>query len=207
MQSERTYLRVGITGGIGAGKSALCEILRRRGRIVFSADEVARAIMVTDRTLRAAIEGILGPAAYRSDGSVNNDVVAAKVFSSVRIRSRINAAVHPAVIQEILHRIEALPDAKRRPYVIVEAALIYESGMDKSLDAVIVVDASEEIRLGRLVRRDGMSVDDLRRRMKAQMPASKKREQADFVVLNEGSEANLAEKAAFLDLLLSRMVV
>lgn len=206
MQSKRDHLRVGVTGGIGAGKSLVCDMFRRRGRIVLSADRIAREVMESDRQVRGALKEILGPDAYTADGAVNVPVVS-RLFAQARLRARINAAVHPAVIREIHGRIDALDPAVRRPYVIVEAALIYESGMDESLDAVIVVDAPEDIRLRRLVERDGIPPEEAARRLKAQMPAEKKRAKADFVVFNSGPENALEIRIAFLDTLLARLAV
>ncbi len=206
MPSDGAFLRIGVTGGIGAGKSAVCAAFTRRGRAVISADEVARMVMTTDAAVRKRVTAICGPGAYGADGTLNARYIADVIFEDAKKRAAVNGAVHPVVIQRIADAIEALPDERRRPYVLIEAALLYESGMDADLDAVLVVHAGEEVRIGRIMERGGVPRTDAERRMRAQISAEKKRGRADFVIVNEGSLASLEERVAFFDLLFTRMV-
>jgi dephospho-CoA kinase len=205
MQNKRGYLRVGVTGGIGAGKSEVCALFAQRGRIVLSADRFARELMESDPAVTAGVRRLFGPDAYHPDGTLNRGLLADVIFSDERQRERLNALVHPPVIAALLHALDVLPPAKRSPYTMVEAALLYESGMEKQLDAVIVVHASEVVRIGRLMARDDTSREEILKRLRAQLPADKKREKGDFVIMNEGPVSTLVEKVQFLDMLLARM--
>ena len=205
MPSDRGYLRIGVTGGIGAGKSMVCDAFARRGRVVLSADTIARVIMETDATVRNAVITSCGHEAYRADGTLDTRHVAAAIFADERKRKSVNAAVHPVVIRRIAAEMDALPDERRRPYVLVEAALLYESGMEKDLDAVLVVHASEAVRLGRVVVRDRATKPEIVKRMRAQMPAAEKRDRADFVLINEGTPETVESRVAFFDTLFTRM--
>ena len=167
---------VGITGGIGSGKSTIAEALRQRGFTVYDCDREAKRIIVEDEAVRKAIVGLLGDNAY-VDGKYNTAYVAQRVFEDSSLREQLNAIVHPAVEQDI--RVKQ-PD-------FVESAILYESGLDKLCQKVIVVDAPEEVRLARTLNRNY----DVRARMRAQVvPAG------DLKIWNDGKEsiAALVEK-------------
>ena len=167
---------VGITGGIGSGKSTIAEALRQRGFTVYDCDREAKRIIVEDEAVRKAIVGLLGDNAY-VDGKYNTAYVAQRVFEDSSLREQLNAIVHPAVAQDI--RVKQ-PD-------FVESAILYESGLDKLCKKVIVVDAPEEVRLARTLNRKY----DVRARMRAQVvPAG------DLKIWNDGKEsiAALVEK-------------
>ena len=204
-QNEHGYLRVGVTGGIGAGKSEVCALFAQRGRTVLSAYRVARELMEPDATVTAGVRRLFGSEAYNADGTLNTPRVAGVVFEDAQQRARLNALVHPVVIRKILDAMNSLPQAQRFPYTLVEAALLYESGMHKSLDAVIVVHATEAVRIERLLARDGATRAEIVKRFRAQLPAGEKRERGDFVILNDGARSALSDKVAFLDSLLTQM--
>ena len=137
--------RIGVTGGIGSGKTSVCAIFERLGVPTFSADLIAREISDTDPGVKRAIAKLIGPEAFRSDGTLDRPYVASVVFSNEPLQRMLNAIVHPEVEKEIDKRIRAL--ARMKPaYVIVEAALLFEAGWDERLDAILVVDADEEVR-------------------------------------------------------------
>ncbi|MCC6397351.1 MAG: dephospho-CoA kinase [Bacteroidetes bacterium] len=205
MRNDRGYLRVGVTGGIGAGKSEVCALFAGRGRVVLSADRVAREMMESDPAIVSGVRRLFGAEAYHPDGTLNREFVAHAIFGDPRQRKQLDAMVHPPVINSLLHTLDTLPPEQRAPYTIVEAALLYESGMHRSLDAVIVVHASEALRVERLLKREGSSRAEILKRFRAQLPAGEKRELGDFVILNEGSLASLREKVVFFDMLLTRM--
>jgi dephospho-CoA kinase len=205
MPNKRDYLLAGVTGGIGSGKSLVCSLFAGLGRTVLSADAIAQEMSDNDRSIRLAISGLFGPGAYRGDGPLERKFVAEKVFADHAMLRKLNSIVHPPVIAEVQRRAAALPVAVRRPYVIVEAALIYESGMDEMLDQVIVVDADEETRIQRVIARDGTDRDAVLRRIAAQLPAATKVAHADFVIKNEANAVALEEKVRFIDTLLTSM--
>jgi len=206
MPNRRDVHLVGITGGIGSGKSLVCSRFELLGRMALQADAIAQEISDSDPEVRRQIVDLLGSAAYRSDGALDRKFVAESVFSKPALLKKLNSVVHPIVIAEIFRRSASLPETKRRPYVLVEAALIYESGMDEMLDYVIVVDAEEELRIRRVMERDHLDRESVQRRIAAQMPATRKVARADFVIRNEGNAVSLDEKVRFIDRILVSMV-
>lgn len=205
MPNERDYLLVGVTGGIGSGKSVVCSFFERLGRTVISADLLAREIMDRDPAVKKGVKGVLGEAAYASDGLLDRRFVAEQAFGNPGLRKQLNEAVHPAVFREIEHRIGMLPRVQRCPYVIIEAALIYESRLDKRLDYVIVVQAEEEKRIRRVIERDHCSREEVLRRMAAQLSADLTARRADFLIHNNGQPDALLPQIQFLDRLLTIM--
>lgn len=204
-QNKRDFLLVGVTGGIGSGKSFVCSLFEHLGRTLLKADALAREITDTDPDVRREISHLLGRAAYPHDGPMDRKYVAEKVFSDHGLLRALDGIVHARVMAEIERISAGLPSAQRRPYVLVEAALIYESGMDEMLDQVIVVDAGEETRINRVMARDGVDRGAVLLRMAAQLPAARKVALADFVIANEKNSVSLNEKVRFLDTLLSAM--
>ena len=198
-------LLVGVTGGIGSGKSTVCEAFRRLGRTVISADELAHTITDTDESAKTRIRRLLGAGAYLPTGALDRQRVAAQVFGDARLRRGLDAIVHPLVFEAVERRLTTLPSESRQPYVVIEAALIYESGMDRKLDSVIVVDAGQEMRLQRVMERDSCSREEVLKRMASQGPPRAHRAQADFVLNNDGSRDSLEGRVAFLDRLLTLM--
>ena len=168
---------VGITGGIGSGKSTIAEALRQQGFTVYDCDREAKRIIVEDEAVRKAIVGLLGEKAY-VDGKYNTAYVAQRVFEDSSLREQLNAIVHPAVEQDI--RVKQ-PD-------FVESAILYESGLDKLCTKVIVVDAPEEIRLARTLNRNY----DVRARMRAQERVKSQESRVDsntLLLCNDGKES------------------
>ena len=202
---NKEYLLVGVTGGIGSGKSTVCRLFERLGRPVLSADEIARELTEKDDYVRKRIQKIFGEQIYMGNGGLDRKRVASMVFTSRALRKKLDSVVHPSVFKAIEQRIKELPEAQRRPYVIIEAALIYETGMDKWLDRVIVVQAQEETRISRVMMRDGSSREAVLQRVKSQSPADEKAARADFIIVNEENRTALESKVAFIDTLLQRM--
>jgi dephospho-CoA kinase len=198
-------LLVGVTGAIGAGKSTVCRMLEKAGRTVIPADLLAREIMETDRKVMGEIRSAFGPEVFTREGTPDRSAIARLVFSDHAQLSRLNAIVHPRVFLELDRRLAALPPARRNPYVAIEAALIYETGMEDRLDHVVVVHASEAVRIARVTARDNVPDSDVRRRMRAQMPAARKAELADLLIENESTEAELRRRVEFVDRLLVAM--
>ncbi len=197
MAGNRSPIPVfGVTGGIGSGKSAVCAILERQGIPVLSADLLARELCETDQTVRRKIVALLGPASYRADGSYDRPYVADRIFSDRGLQNKLESIIHPAVERELQKRLSELKTAGHR-VAAIEAALVFESGMDEWLQCVLVVDAPEALRLERVMKRDGVDASAVRRRMRAQLSASEVRRRADIVVENDGTLAELEPRVEF----------
>jgi dephospho-CoA kinase len=197
-------IRLGVTGGIGSGKSLVCSLFASLGVPVLSADDIAKDIMRNDDGVRRELLRLLGDAAFNPDGSLDRRYIASRIFSDRSLQRKLNAAVHPRVENELDRRLAELEAGGARA-AIVEAALIYEAGYDRSLDAVIVVDADKRERLRRIVVRDKASPSDVLKRMNAQWPAARKLAKADYVVRNDGSMEDLERNVRFLHTLFSHL--
>lgn len=177
-------LKVGITGGIGSGKSTVCTIFEVLGIPVYNADQRAKELINNDKLIRQKIIKLLGEAAYNDQG-YNREYVAANVFNNPEKLQMLNAIVHPAV---------GLDAAKwfanqYAPYALQEAALLVENGSYKLLDYLISVTAPEEIRVQRVMARDGVSWEQVQQRMKNQLPQAEKDKVADFIIDNSGNSS------------------
>ncbi len=206
MPSDRDFFLVGVTGGIGSGKSAVCAAFEKIGRTVISADGLAREIMDRDAAVKKKVQRLFGEVAYTPEGILDRKLVAARAFGAPSIRKRLDAIVHPAVFREIESRISRHSREQCLPYVVVEAALIYESGLDKRLDYVIVVQAEEETRIRRVMERDQCTREEVLQRIAAQMPVDAKVKRADFVIRNESDNIQILPKVQFIDVLLIQML-
>lgn len=176
-------LRVGLTGGIGSGKSTVAKIFETLGIPVYYADDRAKELMNTNEALREKIKQLLGPEAYENN-ILRRDVVASKVFSNAVLLQQLNALVHPITIAEA----EAWMQAQQAPYAIKEAALLFEAGADKALDYIITVTAPQELRLKRVMQRDGSTAQKVQERMSKQMPEAEKISRSHFVIYNDEAQ-------------------
>jgi dephospho-CoA kinase len=175
--------KVGITGGIGSGKTTVCKIFETLGIPVYYADERAKWLMAHDEELKAAIIETFGSQAYTDDDSLNRVYLAEMVFGDEQQLQRLNALVHPAVGRDA----EAWHERQRQaPYTLKEAALLFESGSFRQLDKVITVFAPRELRLQRVMQRDGATQEQVEARMARQLPEEEKVRRADYVIYNDG---------------------
>ncbi len=186
-------MRIGITGGIASGKSTVARLLAERGALVFSADEAARAVVAPGSDALAKVVELLGSSVVQADGALDRAETGRIVFADDRKRRGLERIVHPAVLKLLKAQVEAAEvDLRGSWLVAVEAPLLYEAGMKSWFDAVIVVTCSAREQVNRLMTRNGLSAPEAARRVVAQMPLDQKAAMADFVVANDGSEADLA---------------
>ncbi len=170
---------VGLTGGIGSGKSTIARFFNENGVPVYIADDRAKLLMSSDSNLIVAIKELLGDEAYVGN-DLNRPYIAGKIFSDAKMRDSLNNLVHPAVAQDFI----IWSKAQNAPYVIKEAAILFENGGYKKMDFNILVTAPEDIRIKRVVKRDKISVDQVEQRMAAQWPDTRKIPLADVSISN-----------------------
>ncbi|WP_268035557.1 dephospho-CoA kinase [Algoriphagus sp. PAP.12] len=172
---------VGLTGGIGSGKSTVAKIFEILHIPVYYADDRAKWLMSFDEKLKSKIKEAFGPESYDSEGSLNRSYLASTVFSDPEKVKQINSLVHPAVGKDF----ENWVYEQKGPYVLKEAALIFETGGEKKLDAVINVSSPLKIRISRVLMRDPhRSLDQINQIIDQQMPDEEKNEKADYVIKN-----------------------
>jgi dephospho-CoA kinase len=176
--------RVGITGGIGSGKSTVCRLFETLGIPVYDADYWAKWLLGNDPELIEGVKSIFGEAAYL-DGAYNRSYISKVVFEDAEKLAALNAIAHPAVERHAT----AWHQQQKAPYTLKEAALMIESGSYRHLDYLIVVTAPEAIRIQRVMARDQSTEEAVRRRISHQWPEEKKVALADFVINNDGHHA------------------
>lgn len=178
-------LQVGITGGIGSGKSLVCKIFSVLGAPIYNADERAKWLTSHDTAVKEKIIHEFGTEAYDSTGSLNRSYIANLVFNNAVKLNILNAIVHPAVGVDYQDWV----NNQTHQYVIKEAALMFESGSYKVLDKVVNVSANEELRLQRVLQRDPFrSEDEIRNIMNKQMSEKERNSRSDYNILNDESK-------------------
>jgi dephospho-CoA kinase len=177
-------IKVGITAGIGSGKTTVCAIFERLGVPVYYSDKRAKDLMQEDKQLVLQIRNLLGESAYNEDKSLNRVFIAEQVFGNESKLLTLNELVHPAVKKDYESWASILEN-KGYPYCIKEAALLVESGSYKDLDKLIVVTAPVEDRISRVIARDGTTAEQVKKRIDAQLPDEQKLKLADYVIIND----------------------
>ena len=187
---NRSPLKIGVTGGIGAGKTVVCRVFSHLNIPVYSADDRAKWLMANDPELVGQIKKQFGAGAYDKNG-LNRAYLARRVFSDETKLQLLNSLVHPAVGKDFQQWAESAADA---PYCIKEAALLFESGSYRELDKTILVYAPEDIRIKRVLNRDPQRTEsDVKAIMGNQMDEEEKRKYADFILLNDDKEMILPQ--------------
>jgi len=175
-------LVVGITGGIGSGKGLAAEFFQRRGAVVIDADVVARELMQPGSPVLAAIARAFGEEVLRADGGLDRRRLSQAVFGQPEAVARLNSLTHPPIMAEVGRRLDDLRREGKVGVVCVVAPLLLEAGGRGVVDRVLVIAAEEEERVRRVMVRDGLSAEEVRQRMAAQMPPEEQRRAADWVV-------------------------
>jgi len=190
----KNKLKIGITGGIGSGKSTVSNLFEEAGYNVIRADDVAKDILISNPEVRKNVIDTFGDEVYK-DGSLNKEFLAAKVFSDEENVEKINSIVHPPTIKQILHLITE--ELEKKDIAFVEAALILESSLDVILDYVLLVTAEDDIRISRVLEKGNISEYEIRSRMSYQMSEKEKESLADFIIHNNSSIEELNTRAKF----------
>ncbi len=190
-------IKVGITGGIGGGKSTLCRHFRDSGVPHYDSDRRARELMNRDRELREQIVALLGARAYDDYNELNRAYVAEQIFGDETKREALNAVVHPAVMRDFEAWCEVQAEAGAT-YVLMESAILFDAGLDSNVDITVAVLAPVEMRVMRVVNRDGCSAEQAQARIDAQMSDDELHAKANYSVANLFEE-DMADSAQRLD--------
>ncbi len=173
--------KVGLTGGIGSGKSTVARIFEVLGIPVFRADDEAKRILNEDPAARAAVSGAFGPLMY-VNGEVDRRALASVVFNDPVALQKLNGLVHPLVRA----RFRAWTLDRKSPYVVMEAAILAESGGAQAMDHLVVVNAPEDVRIQRVMLRDNASEAEVKARMRSQTDDAHRNAVADTIIVNDG---------------------
>lgn len=180
--------RLGVTGGIGSGKTTVCRIFRVLGVPVFVADTEARDIMENEPEIRSAINLITGKDLYVT-GTLDRKELARIIFNRPELLRRVNGAVHPAVLKHF----EEWADAAAVPYVIMESAILFEAGADSLVDRVVTISAPVEERISRVMGRNDLTREEVIRRINNQLEDEEREEQSYYIINNSDNEMIIPE--------------
>ena len=169
-------MKIGITGGIGSGKSYVCNLLQQQGYAVYDCDSAAKRLINTSPEIRQGLTKLIGPNTYLDDGRLNKGAVAEFLLASEDNAHAIDHIVHPAVFDDFI----------KSGMDWMESAIIFESGIYRLVDRVIVVTAPEEVRIQRVMQRDGISREKVKDWMGRQLPQDVVRLLADYEIVNDG---------------------
>ena len=198
-EEDRPFI-LGVTGGIGSGKTTVCQIMESYGIPVFYADDSAKRIMSSHPEVIKEVIEEFGDESYDDNGLLDRSYLASIVFNDESRLRKLNEIVHPRVRKSFT---DFVNDHKHDRLIVHESAIIYESRMDDLFDAVVVVDADVDARVSRAVDA-GKSEEDFRRRLSNQLQAAELRELADYIVVNNGTIDDLEEE---VELLLDSLVI
>lgn len=186
---------IGLTGGIGSGKSTVARILQEHGFPIVDADLIAREIVEPGQPALAELAKEFGEDILNADGSLDRGLLASRAFTTKDTTQRLNDITHPRINQ----RTQELFDEAREDgaeAVIYDMPLLIDKGLHKDMDATIVVHAAEHVRLERLTTKRGLDVDDVRRRINAQIDDETRKQHADILLDNNGTEEDLTQQIA-----------
>lgn len=171
---------IGLTGGIGSGKTTVAKMFQDLGVPVYIADEEAKKLNNTSKTIIKGLKKLLGGTIYSANGKLNRKKMASMIFNDAEVLAKVNNLIHP----EVAKHFEKWTALQTVPYVLKEAAILFESGSHKNCDKVILVTAPEEIRIKRVMNRDKVSRGEVLSRMKNQWSEEEKRKLSDFIIEN-----------------------
>jgi dephospho-CoA kinase len=177
-------IRIGLTGGIGSGKSTVAAMLAGHGAVVIDADQIARDIVEPGEPALGRLVAEFGPRILTAEGALNRQELALLAFSSPEGTQRLNEIMHPLIREEAARRLAAVPEGR---VVVYDMPLLVETGQRDLVDVVVVVDVPEDVQVERAVRQRGLEEQDVRRRMQAQASRHERLAMADVVIDNSGT--------------------
>ncbi|MFC0216197.1 dephospho-CoA kinase [Paenibacillus chartarius] len=183
-------MNIGLTGGIACGKSTVAAMLARRGAIVIDADQIAREVVLPGTAALAAVAQRFGQAVLNPDGTLNRKQLGSIVFGNDEARRDLEGLLHPPIRALMRERKERYEREAPERLVVLDIPLLYESKLEYMVDRIMVVYCPRAMQLERLVKRDGLSVQQAEERLAAQLPIEEKRNRADIVIDNSDTLAN-----------------
>jgi len=196
---------IGVTGGIGSGKSLVCSIFKELNIPIFFADEVANAIVVEDKAVQSAIKKSFGDQIFDSTQKLKRKALASIVFQNPEKLKELNTIVHPAVFDRFEVWKKKLDSTSMASYAIIEAALMFESGFYELMDYILAVETDEQVRVNRVMLRDSVNDAKVWERIKNQISPEELREESDFIIQNNGSVEDLNKKVKFFHAVFSNL--
>ena len=173
-------IKVGLTGGIGSGKTTVAKIFKQLGVPVYLSDDRAKDLMLNNQFLRESLISVFGDKVI-INGFLNRSYIASKVFSNPKELIKLNTLVHPFVQKDF----DVWSASQTSNYVLKEAAILFETGADKLLDEVVLVESPEDLKVSRIMFRDGMTEEEVFKRMSKQWSDCQKRTIADYIIQND----------------------
>ena len=186
-------IKIGITGGIGSGKSVVASLLALSGVPVYIADEESKWLTNNSPVIREKLTALFGPEIYTNEG-LNKKLLASHIFNNPEQLQQVNQIIHP----EVNRHFSAWVERQTSPLCAIESAILFESGFNRIVDTTLMVYAPMEVRIKRALERDVVSREEVIRRIESQLPDEVKKEKSDYVVFNDGKQALLPQITAFL---------
>ncbi|MGB9665558.1 MAG: dephospho-CoA kinase [Ignavibacteria bacterium] len=189
---------IAITGGLGTGKSLFAKYLFEKNEVVINSDAVAKKIMTTKPLVIEQIKKLLGNQAYLSENELNTKFIASQIFSNPDIHKKLTKIVHPPTIVEIQRLAQKEFNKRNRRRVFVESALIFEAGIEKKFDYIVLIKSDLNLRLQRTIERDKITPDEFFQRIQFQVDPDEAEEHSHFVIYNNGSIEELHKRFDFV---------
>ncbi|MDR0429846.1 MAG: dephospho-CoA kinase [Tannerellaceae bacterium] len=186
-------IKIGLTGGIGSGKSVVAVLFGIMGIPVYMADEESKQLTQASAVIREGLIDLFGERIYPG-GVLDKNYLASLIFTDAEYLRRVNAIIHPEVNRHFL----AWAMSRETALCAIETAILFESGFDKSVDVSVMVYAPLGVRIQRVTARDNTSYEEVARRVKSQLPDETKKERSDYVIYNDGKQALIPQVEAFL---------
>jgi len=191
---------LGLTGGIGSGKTVVAKLLQVMGIPVYDSDSCTKELYETDLTLKDSMIELFGPDLYMG-GQLNRRMLAERIFSDATMLKQVNALVHPAVMRDFgkwtsIHLFS--------PAVVMESAILYEAGLDNQFDVILCVSAPEVVRIARTSNRENMTSKSIKARINHQLPEAELVRRANYVIINDGAHALIPQVQQLLNLILTK---
>lgn len=182
-------LKIGLTGGIGSGKSTIAQVIKTLGYPVYTSDRKAAELTNNHATIREGLKRLFGAHIYQADGKLNKQALASIIFQNKQALQQVNSIVHPIVLEDFHHWCQQQTNA----LVFFESAILFESNLARIFDRIITVSAPEKIRIERVIRRDHTSKEKVIERMQNQLNDTERERMADYVIHNDDRQQVLTQ--------------